>query len=114
MKRPLLIAAGWAWAAAIVWLSLTPSPPDAGFEQSDKLGHVLSYALLMGWFACLYRTPLVRAAHACAFIAMGIGLEFLQAQTAYRTYEVADMVSNAAGVLIGWAAWRLVPRIRAR
>lgn len=68
----------------------------------------------MGWFCWLYRRPGARALHAAAFILMGIGLEFLQAQTAYRTYEVADMVSNTAGVLIAWAAWRLLPRIAAR
>lgn len=97
-----------------MWLSLTPSPPDPGFDQGDKLGHLLSYAMLMGWFCFLYPAPRARALHAAAFIAMGIGLEFLQAQTAYRTYEVADMASNTAGVLIAWAAWRLLPRIGAR
>ena len=29
-------------------------------------------------------------------------LEFLQALTPYRTFEVADMIANAAGAALGW------------
>ena len=38
------------------------------------------------------------------FVAMGIGLEFLQGLTDYRTFEVADMMADAAGVSLGWLA----------
>jgi glycopeptide antibiotics resistance protein len=38
------------------------------------------------------------------FVAMGIGLEFMQGQLGYRTYEVFDMYANTLGVLLGWAA----------
>jgi len=98
--RKALVAAGWAWAAAIVWLSLTPSPPPVDVTYGDKLGHFAAYGLLMFWFAQLYR---VRVFYAAAFVAMGIGLEFLQGALGYRTYEVPDMVANALGVALGWA-----------
>jgi VanZ family protein len=106
------IAAGWAWAAAIVWLSLTPSPPEVDIEHGDKLGHFASYALLMFWFAQLYAARFTRVAYALGFIAMGIGLEFLQAQVGYRSYDVFDMSANSIGVLLGWGAALLLPRIR--
>jgi VanZ family protein len=103
-KRPALLALGWAWAAAIVWASLTPSPPEVDFEASDKLGHLFSYGLLMLWFAVLFTATKPRAVHAAAFIAMGVALEFAQAGLGYREFELLDMASNAAGVLAGWAA----------
>jgi VanZ family protein len=98
------LAAGWAWAAAIVWLSLTPAPPDLDIEHGDKLGHFAAYGLLMFWFSQLYLQRKTRIAYAMGFVAMGIGLEFMQGQFGYRTYEVFDMCANTLGVLLGWAA----------
>ena len=38
--RRACVALGWGWAAAIVWLSLTPSPPQIQVDDIDKLeGH---------------------------------------------------------------------------
>jgi VanZ family protein len=107
--RSAAIAAGWAWAAAVVWLSLTPSPPQADFSYSDKLGHFAAYGLLMFWFARLYRKPM---AYAAGFIAMGIGLEVAQGALGYRTYEVFDMLANTIGVLLGWMAAIVARRAR--
>ena len=106
------IAAGWGWAAAIVWLSLTPAPPEVDIAHSDKLGHFAGYGLLMFWFAQLYQQRKSRIAYALGFVAMGVGLEFLQGQLGYRTYEVFDMYANALGVLLGWTAAIVLPRIR--
>src|SRR5712671_3113649 len=77
LRRAVLVALGWAWAAAIVWLSLTPSPPKVDFEQSDKLGHFLAYGSLMLWFCLLYAATKARIGYALGFIAMGVGLEFI-------------------------------------
>jgi VanZ family protein len=107
--RLALVAAGWGWAAAIVWLSLTPSLPQVDVAHSDKLGHFGSYALLMFWFARLYVSRWARLGHAVAFTSMGIGLEFLQGQLGYRSFEIVDMVANATGVLLGWAAAIALP-----
>lgn len=102
--RKVWLAAGWGWAAAIVWLSLTPAPPRLDVEHGDKLGHFAGYGLLMFWFAQLYLARTIRALYACGFVAMGVGLEFLQGQLGYRTYDVFDMYANTLGVLLGWAA----------
>jgi VanZ family protein len=102
--RKACLAAGWGWAAAIVWLSLNPAPPDLDVAHGDKLGHLAGYGLLMFWFSQLYLQRKTRIAYAIGFAAMGIGLEFLQGQLGYRTYEVFDMYANTLGVLLGWAA----------
>jgi VanZ family protein len=107
--RLLSLAAGWGWAAAIVWLSLTPSPPQVEVAYSDKAGHFASYGLLMFWFARLHVSKWAHLGYAVAFTAMGIGLEFLQGHLGYRTFEILDMVANAVGVLLGWAAAIAVP-----
>ena len=108
--RKACLAAGWAWAAAIVWLSLTPAPPDVDIEHGDKIGHFVGYGLLMFWFSQLYSRTSTRIAYAIGFAAMGIGLEFMQGQLGYRTYEVFDMYANTLGVLLGWAAALCLPR----
>jgi glycopeptide antibiotics resistance protein len=93
--------------AAIVWLSLTPSPPQIEFRESDKVGHVLAYGLLMFWFAALYAHRLF---FAFGFVAMGVGLEFVQGMLGYRTFDVLDMLANTLGVLAGWALALLLPQ----
>jgi VanZ family protein len=56
----------------------------------------------MFWFCVLYRPLRVRAFYAAGFIAMGIALEFVQGWLGYRSFEVADMVANTVGVILGW------------
>jgi hypothetical protein len=108
MNRRAGLALGWAWAAAVVCLSLMPSPPSGDIEGGDKAGHLLSYALLAWWFCQLYlgRTRLF---HLIGFVAMGIALEFAQGAGGYRSFELADMAANALGVALGWAAARFLP-----
>lgn len=100
--RGLWLALGWAIVAAIVWLSLTPSPPKLGVTLGDKLGHFAAYGTLMFWFCQLYTRRTTRVAYAAAFAAMGVALEFLQDAVGYRSLELLDMVANAVGVLLGW------------
>jgi VanZ family protein len=107
MNRRVGLALGWAWAAGIVFLSLTPSPPQSGLEGGDKLAHFLAYAVLTYWFSQFYFHS-TRLAYALGFAVMGIGLEFAQGGSGYRSFELADMAANALGVLAGLAAARLV------
>ena len=98
-------------AAIIVWLSLTPAPPQIDLEQGDKLGHFAAYGTLMLWFCQLYARRGTRIAYALLWVGMGIVLEFIQGELGYRTYEVYDMYANTLGVLIGWAAALIFPRL---
>jgi VanZ family protein len=95
---------GAVLVGVVVYLSLTPNPIEVPVAQGDKLGHGFAYATLMYWFAQIHRAANLRVMYAIAFVAMGIGLEFLQDLTDSRTFDVADMVADALGVGIGWAA----------
>ncbi len=100
--RRMWLVIGWLLVALVVYLSLTPRPLDIPVEEGDKLGHLLAYGTLMLWFAYLYcGTGRWRAA--LGFAALGVVLEFLQEATGYRTFDVWDMVADAAGVLCGLA-----------
>ena len=107
--RRLHLAIGWALIGAILWLSLTPQPPQVDFEHSDKVGHFLAYGGLMFWFCQLYRASRTRLAYALAFIAMGVAIEFVQGWSGYRSFEVNDMVADGIGVLLGWAVALALP-----
>jgi len=116
--RALWLALGWGWAAAIVWLSLTPSPPTIDIAQGDKLGHFLGYGILMLWFCQLYTSPRTRLAYALGFAALGVALELAQRALGYRSYEPFDMVANSLGIALGWLAalangGRLLARLEA-
>jgi len=65
----------------------------------------------MFWFSQIYLSGKLRAAHAAVFLVMGVGLEILQGMSGIREYEVLDMLANALGVLSGWLAARLLPRL---
>ena len=110
--RAALLAIGWGWAAAIVWLSLTPAPPKLDFEHGDKLGHFLAYGALMFLFCMIYQNRSARLLHAAAFVLMGVGLEFIQGWLGYRTYDPFDMLANTIGVALGWvpAMFIRIPR----
>jgi VanZ family protein len=111
LKRKILVALGWAGIAAIIWLSLTPSPPTVGFETSDKAAHFFAYGALMLWFSLLYSKATSRLVYAAGFVAMGIGLEFLQGTLGHRTYEMFDIVADTIGVLLGLALGLVLERL---
>ena len=109
--RALWLAIGWGLVATIIWLSVTPKPPDIGIEHGDKLGHFMAYGSVMFWFCQLYAGRATRAAYAGGFIAMGIALEFVQLGLGYRSFEVADMAADALGVGLGWLIALPLPRL---
>ena len=95
---------GFGLVAAILVLSFMPIPTEADLgENSDKLGHFLMYGSVMFWFGLLYPARRRQIAIALAFCAMGVGIEFLQGMTDYRSFELADMAANSVGVAIGWS-----------
>jgi len=95
---------GWAMLALVVVFSLIPSPPQMDVQQGDKLQHVFAYFALMLWFAQVFRQRHERFRLAIALIALGVGLEFLQGMTSWRSYDPVDMAANAFGALLGWTA----------
>lgn len=102
--RGAWLAFGWLLVGLVVYLSLTPHPPEQlslPFPYADKLGHGFAYASLSLWFCQICLQARQRAAVVAALIGLGITLEFLQGMGGYRTFEIADMVANSIGTLLG-------------
>jgi VanZ family protein len=95
-------AVGFLLVALVIYLSLTPELPALARAPGDKVGHVLAYATLMLWFAQLHSRVRARIALALAFVALGVGLEFAQRLTDYRSFDMQDMFADALGVALGW------------
>lgn len=69
---------------------------------NDKMGHALGYLSLMLWFTQIYKSLRQRIILAILFVLLGITLEFLQKMGGVRVFEIADMVANTTGILLGW------------
>ncbi len=106
--RRLWLTFSWLLVVLVVYLSLDPSPPDplSGWLDSDKLKHMLAYGTLAVCFTQLYDSLPGRGLVACGLIAMGVAMEYLQQLGGQRTFDYADMLANALGVLLGWALMR--------
>ena len=100
--RRLWLVTGWSLVIVVIYLSLTPTPVNVELEQGDKFFHALAYLALMSWFTNLYENLHERVVIAMGFMLLGIGLEVVQGFVGYRSFEVADMSANAAGVALGW------------
>ena len=97
----LWLLLGWLIVGVVIALSLISKPPvDIPVRFGDKIGHVMAYSVLMGWFVQIYQSHKVLFIHALLFIATGVVLEFLQGYTG-RYFEYADMAANTSGVLLG-------------
>jgi VanZ family protein len=98
----LWLGTGWLLVGAVVYLSLTPAPPELDLPDGDKLGHVLAYSVLMFWFVQIYHRRRARVWFAVGFVLLGIASEFLQGYGGQRQFEIQDMVANSIGVALGW------------
>ena len=100
---------GCALIAAVIYLSLTSkSIPLPDVAMADKVGHLLAYAALMGWFGQLYTRKYELIGFAIIFCILGVSLEYLQRMGGHRMFEYGDMLSDALGVLLGWLLTRTI------
>jgi len=94
---------GWVLIATILYLSLTPHPPEPlKFNGVDKVEHLLAYTALMAWFCQFQIYRRQRWRNAILFILMGVGVEILQGLGGVRQFEYGDMLANTTGVMLGW------------
>ncbi len=107
MERSTVFAAwraiAWSGVALLLWLYVTPRPPELDVEQGDKLQHLAAYAVLTFWFVQLAPDRAGRWRSAAALAGFGVVMEFVQLATGYRTFSAADMAANTAGVAVGLA-----------
>jgi len=101
--RPLWLTIGWAMLAAVVFLSLTGTPPEVvDFPLSDKLEHLAAYAILMAWFGQIHTTTRAQRGWLIGLALMGIAIEYLQGWSGLRFFDPADMLANGIGALLGY------------
>jgi len=99
--RRIWLLLGWGMVFSVFVLSLIPLNIDLE-EGRDKVAHFIAYGSMTFWFGLLFKGRARQVAIAIAFAAMGVGIEFLQRMTGYRTFDVADMFANGIGAVIGW------------
>jgi VanZ family protein len=105
--RRLWLVLGWVLVAATIYLSLIPNPPEpVSFPGFDKVEHFIIYGALMFWFGQIYTYPRQRVVVAALLVVLGVGIEFVQGMTGYRSFEYADMAADTIGVILGWIASR--------
>jgi hypothetical protein len=63
---------------------------------------VVTYFVLMGWFAQIYHVPRLRLYYIIGFILLGRLLEILQGLGGIRQMDWIDMLANSIGVLVAW------------
>ena len=89
------------------------TPPPKVFDQSDKVGHLIGFAVftLSGILALPKRTLLLFIVFT---LALAISAEFLQEQLLPgRYYSLMDTYANLGGIaitLIPWLIWLLIQK----
>lgn len=87
-------------AAAIIYLATTSQPYPIPSAASDKVNHLLAFFHLavvtrLAW------PGLGKLWIVVGLLAFGLGIELVQSQLPYRTFAIADIVADAAGIAIG-------------
>ncbi|MGH8581473.1 MAG: VanZ family protein [Gammaproteobacteria bacterium] len=100
--RRLWLLLGWGLLVSVVVLSLIPGVPVQPGLGLDKLAHCSAYALLMLWFSQLLQRR-GWPALAVWLLVLGMGLEWIQGLTGYRSSSYGDIVANGLGIAIAWA-----------
>ncbi len=96
------------WAALVVVVvigSLLPAASApmqalAAFHINDKVEHVLAY-LSLAFLPALHERRRRLLYFAVGLVALGVLLEFGQLWSPGRSFEIGDMVADAAGVIAG-------------
>ena len=114
--RVLRLIALAGYSAIVLWLSLTPHPPElsSDFFGWDKAQHASAYAvftLLAGRALELYLPPPTRAWLLATLLALAFGgmIEVAQGtMTQVRFADPQDLLANAvgAGAVYAWARMR--------
>ena len=100
------------WVLALVAVCVICLVPLDGLpplpDNSDKAEHLLAYFLLAAGAVQLFGGSRALFVAALGLMTLGIGIEFAQGMTAYRSADPWDALANSIGVLLGLAT-RLTP-----
>lgn len=97
--RKLWFGCGFLLLILVAVVSLAPVP--GGPEGSDKVAHVVLYAILAGWFSLIVNRFKSLIIIFSGLTAYGLLMEYCQGMTAYRSMETADAIANGIGAGLG-------------
>lgn len=85
----------------VAWTSLVPiDQVPARAPVSDKVGHLVAY-LLLGLVAVAAQRRPRPVLTGLGLVLFGLVIEILQGRWGYRSFEWADLVADAVGVVVG-------------
>ena len=103
-SRELQLGRFWYALGAVLLISVAVvslMPVQGDLAVNDKIGHLLTYLLLSGWFAMISASRRVLCLSVLALVGYGILIEFLQSLTGYRFAELGDVIANSIGAALG-------------
>jgi VanZ family protein len=103
-RRAFLVAFACVFVAVAVYLFLTPREVRLVALIGDKVAHIAAFGVMMMLCAVVVTTRRATAWSALVLIAVGIAIELVQSTTGYRDFDADDMLADATGVLVAWAA----------
>jgi hypothetical protein len=113
MARRFALAAFWAALIFAFVMAIVPQPPEVPGDPSDKVLHMIAFAVLTGLAAAAYprANPLRILLGLAAF---GATIEIVQAIPALnRDSEWIDLVADIGAMLAAQAAVTLIRRLGA-
>lgn len=102
----------WCLALLVIILCVIPAPKIVEVSNVDKVEHALAFAALAFVFLRAYRHQVIWVITGC--VAFGVGIELVQYFIPWRSAELADLVADIVGVLLGWMAFIIFSRFRAK
>ena len=99
--RYLWLFSGIGLVGLVLYMTLMPLTAVSVPAINDKAVHALTFVFLMVWFCGVFElrlAPLV----AVILLLLGVLIELLQGQLAYRSAELADGLADTAGIALGW------------
>ncbi len=98
--RRLLAAAFWLAALAVLLLSLLPVDAGGAPAQSDKLVHVLMFFVLALLWQLAYPRRGIDWIGLGGLAAFGLLIECAQFLLPWRSFSLADLLADVAGILL--------------
>ena len=102
----------WCLALLVIILCVIPAPKIVEVSNVDKVEHALAFAARAFVFLRAYRHQVIWVITGC--VAFGVGIELVQYFIPWRSAELADLVADIVGVLLGWMAFIIFSRFRAK
>jgi VanZ family protein len=83
-------------------INMIPSVLEVNVVQG-KVTHAFAYAMLIAWFAQIFRHDLTRLLLVIGLALFGLGMEFTQGFVSTRQFDYKDMFANTLGIVCFWA-----------